>query len=102
MHLPLLPVKRAILSLILTCSFFFYAASVYAAVPPNDSCGGVIPNIIGNSSFGIGTFTSTQDDMTASNMQPGESFSLIASMVKQRITVPKNIFKSINAYYAIN
>ncbi len=60
----------------------------FAAVPPNDSCGGAIPIVISNSGFGLGLFTGTNTDLTSATLQSGETFApsiIVAGLIKKSV-----------------
>ncbi|MES2773005.1 MAG: gliding motility-associated C-terminal domain-containing protein [Bacteroidota bacterium] len=52
----------------------FAAPMAAFAQPANDNCASASFIAIANSGFGLGTYTSTQDDMTAATLQTGETF----------------------------
>ena len=73
--LKLLPPRKKITVLLAICVFsMFKTTLLHAAVPPNYSCGGAIPIVIGNGGFGLGLFTGTNTDITDATIQTGETF----------------------------
>ncbi len=84
----LLPLKRTSVFLAIVSLCMFGTAALHAAVPPNDSCGGAIPIIIGNGGFSLGLFTSTNTDLTSATLQTGETFApsiIVAGLNKKSI-----------------
>ena len=64
------------------------AMASFAAVPPNDSCGGAIPIVISNGGFGLGLFTGTNTDLTSATLQSGETFApsiIVAGLNKKSV-----------------
>ena len=60
---------------ILLLAFIFLCFSRgFAAVPPNDSCGGALPIIISSGGYGLGSFASANTDISQATVQTGEVF----------------------------
>ena len=82
------PLKRVINFVAFISIFLLKSFTVYAAVPPNDSCGGAIPIVIGNGGFALGLFTGSNTDLTEATLQTGESFApsiIVAGLNKKSV-----------------
>jgi hypothetical protein len=64
----------------------FPVLSLYAQAPANDNCANAQIINIASAGFGTGTFASTQADLTAATVQPGETFapSIIVSGINKK------------------
>ena len=80
--------KRISISLSMVTLLIFGTLKLHAAAPPNDSCGGAIPIVVGNGGFALGTFTSSNSDLTSATLQTGETFApsiLVAGLDKKSV-----------------
>jgi len=93
----LFPFKRIFFFLSALSVCVLATATSQAAVPPNDSCGGAIPIVIGNGGFALGLFTGTNTDLTSATLQTGETFApsiIVAGLNKKSVwykfSIPTN------------
>ena len=73
---PILVVTAALLqrSALLCAACIVFYTSCFAFQPANDNCTNASVIDISNNGFGLGKFNSAKVDITASTVQPGETF----------------------------
>ena len=73
---------------VVACMLFCFASFFSFAQPGNDNCANAEVITISNGGYGAGTFTSTNVDITAATVQPGETFApalLVASQNQKSV-----------------